>query len=187
LGVKQRSCKTTIVILRFPIIIILPWESMAARRTPWPKVVKFGTLIQDSPMNPHSKFVVASSWSLAPATGQICTYIHVYNFWPIHPIFKIKVSLESLFNLCHHFAPWWIFHHLGLCQKPSKCISYHKFCSIISKRGTDDGQIMGHKKRRIDFSYSKLFGHDSQSNSSRRCQTGSKPISQPHIITKRGT
>ena len=36
LGVKQQSCETTIVIVSFPIIIIfLPWESMAAHRTPW--------------------------------------------------------------------------------------------------------------------------------------------------------
>ena len=64
MGVKQRSCETTIVILRFPtiiIIIILSRESMAARRTPWSKVVIFGTLIQDSPIIPHSKLMVASS------------------------------------------------------------------------------------------------------------------------------
>ena len=87
LGVKQQSCETPIVFVLFPIIfififiiiciiiiiiiitiiiiiiiiiIILPLESMAAHRTPWLKVVKFGTLIQDSPISPHSKFKVAS-------------------------------------------------------------------------------------------------------------------------------
>ena len=54
--------EASIVILHFPIFIIfLPWESKAAYRTPWSKVVKFGTLILDRPMIPHSKFVVASS------------------------------------------------------------------------------------------------------------------------------
>ena len=44
LGVKQRSCETPIVFVRFPIIItILPLESMAAHRTPGSKVMKFGT------------------------------------------------------------------------------------------------------------------------------------------------
>ena len=61
LGVKQRSCETPIVFVRFPIIItILPLESMAAHRTPCSKVMKFGTLIQDSPIRPPSKFEVAS-------------------------------------------------------------------------------------------------------------------------------
>ena len=69
---------------------------MAAHRTQWQKVVKFGTLIQDSPISPHSKFEVAIPWALAPPTGQSWTCIHVYNFWPIHPIFTTKVSLESL-------------------------------------------------------------------------------------------
>jgi hypothetical protein len=50
LGVKQQSCETTIIILRFPIIIIifLQWEYMAAHGMQWSKVVKFGTLNQDS-------------------------------------------------------------------------------------------------------------------------------------------
>ena len=61
LGVKQRSCETPIVFVRFPIIItILPLESMAAHRTPGSKVMKFGTLIQDSPISPHSKYEIAS-------------------------------------------------------------------------------------------------------------------------------
>ena len=70
---------------------------MAAHRTPWSKgVVKFGTLIQDSPIRPPSKFEVASPWALAPPIGQSWTCIHVNNFWPIHPILTNKVSLESL-------------------------------------------------------------------------------------------
>ena len=97
LGVKQRSCETPVVFVRFPIIItILPLESMAAHRTPGSKVMKFGTLIQDSPISPHSKYEVASLWTLAPPIGQSWTCIHVNNFWPIHPLLTDKASLESL-------------------------------------------------------------------------------------------
>ena len=97
LGVKQRSCETPVVFVRFPIIItILPLESMAAHRTPGSKVMKFGTLIQDSPISPHSKYEVASLWTLAPPIGQSWTCIHVNNFWPIHPMLTDKASLESL-------------------------------------------------------------------------------------------
>ena len=130
LGVKQLCCETTycyctnsywvssnyvarqpIVFVWVLIIITLPWESMAAHRTAWWKVVKFGALVQDSPISPLSQCQVASPTALAPPTGQSCTCVHVYNFWPIHPIFTNKVSLDSLvqakFNapydvvLCH--------------------------------------------------------------------------------------
>ena len=62
---QAAKLQNPIVFVRFPIIIIiiiiiLPLESMAAHRTPWSKVVKFGTLIQDSPIRPPSKFEVAS-------------------------------------------------------------------------------------------------------------------------------
>ena len=79
-----------------PIIIILQWESMAAHRMPWWKVVKFGTLFQDSLISQWSKFEVASPTALAPATGQSSTCINVYNFRPIHRIFTDKISLDSL-------------------------------------------------------------------------------------------
>ena len=86
--------------LLFLYCFLLLWSCHGSlwqdHRTPWYKVVKFGTLIQDSPISPHSKFEVASPWALAPPTGQSWTCIHVYNFWPIHPIFTNKVSLESL-------------------------------------------------------------------------------------------
>ena len=77
LGAKQRSCETTIVILHFPIIIA------------------------------HSYFGIAGSSALAPPTGASCTCIHVYNFWPIHPIFTKNVSLESLDQmLSNHLETW---------------------------------------------------------------------------------
>ena len=124
LGVKQRSCETPIVFVLFPIIrgqaaklrdtycfrtfSYYYYPAIGVYGSPWLKVVKFGTLIQDSPISPHSKFEVASPWALAPPIGQSWTCIHVNNFWPIHPIFTNKVSLESLgqaeFNLWRHFA-----------------------------------------------------------------------------------
>ena len=106
----------------------------------------FGTLFQDSPISPHNKLEVASSWALVPPIGSSWTCIHVYNFWPIHPIFTNKVSLESFV--------------LGLCQKPSKYL-YHNFCA---KLGTDDVQTMRHKSYQKDFSNSKSYGRDNQLN-----------------------
>jgi hypothetical protein len=142
---------------------------MAAHRTTWWKVVKFGTLVQDSPISPLSQCQVANPTALAPPTGQSCTCIHVYNFRPIHPIFTNQVSLDSLnqaeFNAPYDvIAPWWIFRHLGLCQKPSKCYSYHKSCQIISKLGTHDLPAMLDTKHLIDFTNSKPFARYSQSN-----------------------
>ena len=72
-----------IVIVRILIIIIiimLPLESMAAHRTAWRKVVKFGTLVQDCPISPLSQSKVASPTALAPPTGQSWACIHVHNF-----------------------------------------------------------------------------------------------------------
>ena len=89
---SSEAARQPIVFVRFPIIIILSWESMAAHR----KVVKFGTLVQDSPISPSSQFQVATSTALAPPTGQSCTCIHVYNFRPIHPILTNKISFDSL-------------------------------------------------------------------------------------------
>ena len=137
MGVKQRSCETAycycmnsyywvssskaarqpIVFEYFPIIIIiLSWESMAAHRTPWSKVVKFGTLVQDSPISPSSKsseFEVAGSSALAPPTSQSWTCIHFYNFRPIHPILTNKVSFDSL-SQAEFNAPYVVvLHHDG--------------------------------------------------------------------------
>ena len=44
----------------------------------------------------HSKFWVSGSRALAPPTGQSWTRVHVCHVWPIHPIYTIQVSLESL-------------------------------------------------------------------------------------------
>ena len=88
-----------IVIVRILIIIIiimLPLESMAAHRTAWRKVVKFGTMVQDSPISPLSQSQVASPTALAPPTGQIWACIHVHNFRAIRPIFTNQVSLDFL-------------------------------------------------------------------------------------------
>jgi hypothetical protein len=56
------------------------------------------------------------------------------------------------------------FRHLGLCQKPSKCLFYHKSCPIISKPGKHDRPAMVDKKHWTDLSNSKPFGRYSQSN-----------------------
>ena len=90
---------------------MLPLESMAAHRTAWRKVVKFGTLVQDCPISPLSQSKVASPTALAPPTGQSWACIHVHNFWPIRPIFTNQVSLDSLnqaqFNTSYDvIAPW---------------------------------------------------------------------------------
>ena len=101
LGVKQWSCETTVVILRFPIFIFLPLESMAAH-------------------SPQSKFEFAIPWALAPPTGQTWTCIHVYNFLPIHPI----VTNRYYWNLWAKQFYDVIFRHDGFSailvyQKPS--------------------------------------------------------------------
>ena len=89
-------------------------ESMAAHRTARRKVVKFGKLVQDSPISPLGQSQVASPTALAPPTGQSWACIHVHNFWPIRPIFTNQVSLDSLnqaqFNKPYDvIAPWRIF------------------------------------------------------------------------------
>ena len=149
LGVKQRSCETTIVIVGFLIIIFLPWESMAAHRMPWLKVVKFGTLVQDRPISPTSQFQVASPTDLAPPTGQSCTCIHVYNLQPIHPIFTNQVSLESLVQAKFNTPYDVILRHDGF----SAILVYvqNTFCPIISKLGAHDLPAM------LDIKISKMF------------------------------
>ena len=136
IGGQAGSCETTIVIVRLPIIISLQWESMAAHRTPWSKVVKCGTLIQDSPIIPWSKFVVASSWALAP-TGQSWTCIHVIAFDPFiqysQPRYHFNISRVSVWRRyilllwllwsilladasCSLPAPWWPFSNSFHCK-----------------------------------------------------------------------
>ena len=164
---------------------------MAAHRTPWWKVEK---LVQDCPISPWSKFEVASPTALAPPTGQSSTCIHVYNFRPIHPIFTNKISLDSLgqaeFNAPYIVvaAPWWIFRHLGLCQKHSKCYSYHRFGPIISKLGTHDLQARLDTKQWIIVQIqNRLLATANQIRPWSR-QTGSKPISQqPFDISLKST
>ena len=48
------------------------------------------------------------------------------------------------------------FRHLGLCQKPSKCI-YHKFCPIIANFGRHDHQAILDKTYRTDLSNSDRY------------------------------
>ena len=43
-----------------------------------------------------TKLHVGSKHSIAPPTGQSFRYICAYNFWTVSPIFKTKVSLDSL-------------------------------------------------------------------------------------------
>ena len=130
------------------------------------KKLKFGTLIQDSPMIPHSKFEVTSSWALAPPTGQSWTCIHVYNFWPIHPIFPNMVSLESLaeFNAAYvaifrHDAFSAILVYVKNLQNTSPITNF------VQSSQHNDVQSMHHKSYQRYFSNWKPFGWDSQSNS----------------------
>ena len=86
---------------------------MAAHRTDYGKVVKFGTLIRDSPMIHVTKFHVGTSNPLAPPTGQSWTCVYARNFWPVCPIFKNQVVLDSL-DLPEFNAPYdVIFRHDG--------------------------------------------------------------------------
>ena len=43
-----------------------------------------------------TKLHVANKYILAPKTGQSFSYICAHNFWPVGPIFKNKVPLDSL-------------------------------------------------------------------------------------------
>ena len=69
---------------------------MAAPRTVWDKVVKFGTLIKDRPNFIFTKFHVSHWSTLAPPTGQSWTCVYTRNFWTVWPIFKNEVPLDSL-------------------------------------------------------------------------------------------
>ena len=90
----------------------------------------------------------------------------------------IPWSKPSSHHMSSFFAPWWIFRHLGLCQKPSKCFSYNKFGSITLELGTHDLQAtMCQKTYKKINSNSKPYGRYQPRLRSR--QTGSKPISSP--------
>ena len=103
----------TLLLAAIFIIIPPPWKSMAAHRTDWWKVVKFGTLIEDSPLINVTKCHVGTSYALAPPTGQSWMCVHARNFWVVGPIFKNQVSLDSL-DLPEFNAPYdVIFRHDG--------------------------------------------------------------------------
>ena len=78
---------------------------MAAPISAWSKVVKFGTLIGDSPLVQFTKFHVPYLGTLAPPMGQSWSCVYTRNFWTVCPIFKNEVPLDSLdqaeFN-AHH-------------------------------------------------------------------------------------
>ena len=59
-----------ILLLIIIIHLLLPWESMAAPRTAWSEVVKFGTLFGTSPLINFTKFHVSHSNPLAPPMVQ---------------------------------------------------------------------------------------------------------------------
>ena len=169
---SNEVARQPIVFVWIPIIIInLPWESMAAHRTPWCKVVKFGTLVQDPPISPWSKFEVASPTALAPPTGQSSTCIHVYNFQPIHPIFTNQISLDFL-GQAEFNAPYVV-------------VSCHDgFSAILVWNATPFTNLMEY------CSNSKPFARYSQSNSTAKPPNRKKAdISTAlwHIITILGT
>ena len=76
--------------------LLLPWESMAAPRTAWSKVVKFGKLFGTSPLINFTKFHVSHSNPLAPPMGQSWRCVYTRYFWTICRIFLNEVSLDSL-------------------------------------------------------------------------------------------
>ena len=69
-GSSSEAARNPLCFYVFLLLLLLSWGSMAAHRTVWSKVVKFCTLIQDSPMLHVSKFHVGTSYTLAPPTGQ---------------------------------------------------------------------------------------------------------------------
>ena len=94
---SNEVARQPIVFVWIPIIIInLPWESMAAHRTPWCKVVKFGTLVQDPPISPWSKFEVASPTALAPPTGKVQ---HAFMFITFNPFIQYSQTR-------YHWISW---------------------------------------------------------------------------------
>ena len=78
---------------------------MAAPRSAWSKVLKFGTLIGDSPVVKCTKFHVPYLSTLAPPMGQSWTCVYTCNFWSAWLFVKNEVPLDSLdqgeFN-AHH-------------------------------------------------------------------------------------
>ena len=69
------ACSLVIIITHLLLL-----ESMAAPRTVWYKVVKFGTLIKDSPVFNFTKFHLSHCSTLAPPTGQSWTCVYTRNF-----------------------------------------------------------------------------------------------------------
>ena len=135
LAYRVPLCLTpTLLLAAIFIIIMLPLESMVAHRTAWRKVVKFGTLVQDSPISPLSQSQVASPTALAPPTGQIWACIHVHNFRAIRPIFTNQVSLDFLnqaqFNKPYDvIAPWRIFPPSWFMSKTFKVLPISQILS----------------------------------------------------------
>ena len=91
------------------IIIHLPWESMAAPRTTWSEVVKFGTLFGTCPRITFTNFHVSHSNPLAPPMGQSWRCVYTRYLWTICRIFQNEVSLDSLdqdkFNALYDVIP----------------------------------------------------------------------------------
>ena len=69
---------------------------MAAPRTVWSEVVKFGTLFGASPLINFTKFHVSISNPLAPPMGQSWRCVYTRFFWTKWLIFWNEVSLYSL-------------------------------------------------------------------------------------------
>ena len=105
LGAKQRSCEAPIVIGGIIIILLPSWVSKPAPISAWSKVVKFGTLIGDSPLVQFTKCHVSYLGTLAPPMGQSWTCVYTRNIWTACPIVKNEVPMDSLdqaeFN-AHH-------------------------------------------------------------------------------------
>lgn len=69
---------------------------MAAHRTICRKVMKFCTMLKDSPSIDHSKFEVSNAISLAPLPVQSCIQVYANNLWTISHRKKILLFSGSL-------------------------------------------------------------------------------------------
>src|SRR4029434_4871869 len=140
----------------FIIIILVPWESMAAPKTVWYLFLKFGTLIKDSPFFNHTKFHVSHWTTLAPPTGQSWTFVNTVTFEPFDRFSKMRYHWIPWIktNLTFNGANFRLYRFSvipGFIKKPLKAYSSYNFGQIFFKITRDDLQTKPHKTYSTEF------------------------------------